>query len=255
MLDVDGTLVPYDFAALPSDAVAAAVKKAQEKVTVCVVTGREYGFIQDVLKKLHMQKGYAVVNNGAQVVELGTEKLLYERPIEPHDTDEIIKVLEEESITFYIKKNYNDRTFVNGPYKKGDVIKSASMFFASEEYPEEKIDRVFKKLSPLSAITLYKTHHSTPDAFGLNITHVKATKLHGVEVIMEKLGLKREELIGVGDSYNDFSLLMACGLKIAMGNAIDDLKAIADYVAPDVADDGVADVINKFILKENPSRL
>ena len=41
---------------------------------------------------------------------------------------------------------------------------------------------------------------------------------------------------------------MACGLKVAMGNAVDDLKAIADYIAPTVDEDGVADVINKFIL-------
>ena len=41
---------------------------------------------------------------------------------------------------------------------------------------------------------------------------------------------------------------MACGLKVAMGNAIPELKEIADYVAPSVDDDGVADVIEKFIL-------
>jgi len=250
MLDVDGTLVPYDFAAVPSDIVAKAVQKAQEKVIVCIVTGRDFGFIQGLLQKLGIQKGYAVVNNGAQVVELGSEKLLYERPIEKNDANEIIKVLREERITFYIKQNYNDRTFVNGPLKTEDVLKSASMFFASEEYPEEKIDVVFKKLSHLSAITGYKSHHSAPDAFGLNITHVNATKLHGVEVIMKTLDIKRDELIGVGDSYNDFALLMACGVKVAMGNAIPELKEIADYIAPSVRDDGVADVIYKFILNE-----
>lgn len=43
-------------------------------------------------------------------------------------------------------------------------------------------------------------------------------------------------------------LLMACGLRVAMGNAVEDLKAIADYIAPPVENDGVADVIEKFIL-------
>jgi len=41
---------------------------------------------------------------------------------------------------------------------------------------------------------------------------------------------------------------MACGLKVAMGNATEDLKEIADYIAPTVDEDGVADVIEKFVL-------
>ena len=55
-------------------------------------------------------------------------------------------------------------------------------------------------------------------------------------------------MIGVGDGYNDFPLLMACGLKVAMGNAVPELKAIADYIAPTVADDGIVDVIKTFVL-------
>lgn len=44
---------------------------------------------------------------------------------------------------------------------------------------------------------------------------------------------------------------MACGLRVAMGNAVDDLKAIADYIAPSVDDDGLAEVIEKFILSND----
>ena len=51
----------------------------------------------------------------------------------------------------------------------------------------------------------------------------------------------------VGDGYNDFPLLLAGGLKVAMGNAVSDLKKIADYIAPTVDEDGVATVIEKFL--------
>lgn len=248
MLDVDGTLVPYDFAALPSEKVAQAVKKASEKVAVCIVTGREYGFIRKVLKKLGITSGYAVVNNGANVVDIATETLLYDQPIEMNEAEKIIQVLQNHGITFHIKDDFDDRTFIEQPFGKEQELKKAYMFYVAEEYPEHDIDAVFNDLTSLSHITLYKTNHKDPNSYGLNITHGKATKLHGIEVILKQLGLKNEEIIGVGDSYNDFSLLMACGLKVAMGNAIEDLKAIADYVAPSVTEDGVADVINKFIL-------
>ena len=52
------------------------------------------------------------------------------------------------------------------------------------------------------------------------------------------------------DYRNDFPLLMASGLRVAMGNAFSDLKEIAHYIAPSVQQDGVADVIQKFVCEE-----
>lgn len=76
----------------------------------------------------------------------------------------------------------------------------------------------------------------------------QAIKQHGILEVAEMLGISTHEIIGVGDGYNDFPLLMACGLKVAMGNAVSDLKEIADYIAPTVEEDGVADVIEEFVL-------
>ena len=61
-------------------------------------------------------------------------------------------------------------------------------------------------------------------------------------------GLDPEQLIAVGDSYNDLPMLEACGLGIAMGDAPSELKSIADYVAPSVDEDGLAVAIQEFVL-------
>lgn len=55
-------------------------------------------------------------------------------------------------------------------------------------------------------------------------------------------------MIGVGDGYNDYPMLEACGLKVAMGNAVDELKVIADIVAPSIEQDGLAKVIEDYYL-------
>jgi hydroxymethylpyrimidine pyrophosphatase-like HAD family hydrolase len=55
-------------------------------------------------------------------------------------------------------------------------------------------------------------------------------------------------LLGVGDAGNDIHMLEYAGLSVAMGNAFDDIKAIADYVTHSNEEDGVAHVIEKFIL-------
>ena len=58
-------------------------------------------------------------------------------------------------------------------------------------------------------------------------------------------------MIGVGDARNDAPLLNVCGLKVAMGNADDKLKKIAHYIAPSVDEDGVAHVVERFILSSD----
>jgi hydroxymethylpyrimidine pyrophosphatase-like HAD family hydrolase len=80
------------------------------------------------------------------------------------------------------------------------------------------------------------------------ISNSLATKQHGIIEVARLLNISTKDIIGVGDGYNDFPLLLACGLKIAMGNANEELKKIADFVAPSVEEDGVATVIEKFIL-------
>jgi Cof subfamily protein (haloacid dehalogenase superfamily) len=250
MLDIDGTIIPYDYAALPSDTVANAIKKASEKIAVNFVTGKSHNAIQPILKKIGLQTGYAVVNGGAHVIDISSGNVIYEQSIEEKDARKIISILHEDNVTFYIKQaatfNYDA-----GPFKKNSVLSKAFMFYTPEMFSTKEIEKISKKLSVVSNIALHKTHHKVPHMYALNITHAKATKLHGIAVILKTLNIDRKETVGVGDSYNDFPLLMACGLKVAMGNAVEDLKAIADYIAPTVAEDGVADVINKFILGLN----
>jgi HAD superfamily hydrolase (TIGR01484 family) len=212
------------------------------------VTGRALGYTKPIIEKLGIKSGFAVVNNGGQVVNLSNDELIYDQRIDIETTNKIINIIKSQNIPFYLKDNLLDVSFMKGPYQKNSTDKPAMMFYVSEEFTTEKIDEIFRELSIFSNLALYKAHHNNPGKYGFTVTHIKATKLHGVEAVMKELKLKHEELIGVGDSYNDFPLLMACGLKVAMGNAIEDLKAIADYIAPSVTEDGAAAVIEKFVL-------
>ena len=79
-----------------------------------------------------------------------------------------------------------------------------------------------------------------------------ATKGAAVLKLGEMLGIKREEIIAIGDNGNDLSMIEACGLGVSMANGRDFLKAKAQYVTQnDNNHDGVAEVIEKFIL--NPA--
>lgn len=248
MLDVDGTTVPYDYGAVPSDAVAKAVIEAREKVLVCIVTGRSFVFIEKVLEKFAMNSGYAVVMNGAMVIDIATKKFLYEQQIALRDAVEIAEYLQSVGIPFYLKQDTFTESKAGGHFIKDTPIESPYMFFSDDSFTREQIDTIFHDLSHLNELSLHKSHHKIPDRYGFNISHVKASKLHGIEVILKETGINKEAVIAMGDGYNDFPLLMAAGLKVAMGNAVPELKEIADVIAPSVDEDGVAAIIHEYIL-------
>ncbi|CEX92611.1 HAD superfamily hydrolase [Streptococcus pneumoniae] len=85
--------------------------------------------------------------------------------------------------------------------------------------------------------------------FFLEFTEAGVTKGTSLNKLIQKLGIKREEVIAMGDSYNDQAMIEFAGLGVAMGNAPDDIKEIANYVTDTNMNDGVAKVVEKFVLK------
>lgn len=249
MLDVDGTLVPYDFAKVPSKKVVEAVGKARAKgVHVCLVTGRGYNSSLKILETLKIDGGYCVFNNGAVVMDVATKKPVYTRPIKKEDAERAIQAFGKQNVGFYLKKDMFEDAYGKGFFDPKNGFEECYMMFTESDLEYEQTEAVERELHDVSDVSVQRSHHKDEGRYGMSINHIEATKLHGIHVVEKKLGVVRKEIIGVGDSYNDFPLLMASGLKVAMGNAIDDLKEIADYVAPSVDDDGVCDVIEKFVL-------
>ena len=84
----------------------------------------------------------------------------------------------------------------------------------------------------------------------LEFTHIDATKGRAVEKLSSILGIKQDEIICIGDSYNDISMIQYAALGVAMANSPQAVKEKADYISKTNDEDGVAAVINKFILGE-----
>ena len=82
----------------------------------------------------------------------------------------------------------------------------------------------------------------------LEILSKGVTKGTGIQLIAEKLGIHKDEVICIGDSGNDIAMINYAGLGVAMGNATTQIKEVADFVTLSNEEDGVAHVINKFIL-------
>ena len=75
-----------------------------------------------------------------------------------------------------------------------------------------------------------------------------AKKSLGVEFLAKHWGLKKEEILTIGDQNNDIELLRAGGIKVAMGNGTPELKECADFITDTVQNDGFVKAVEKFVL-------
>lgn len=242
MIDCDGTLFPTGKDGFPSEKVIHAINQASKLLHVGIATQRALFSVQPTLTSLRLS-GPSIISGGAQIIDARNFQVLWEKPIDKKDFFTIMRRIKKIRGKIVIQEDDGD----DKEYKKNCIPKKVLELgvFGLEQMVAHQL---FKDLSDISTISVHQVSGWQPSQYGVAITHALATKQHGIFEVAKILNINTHEIIAIGDGYNDFPLLMACGLKVAMGNAVDDLKAIADYIAPTVEEDGVVDVINKFVI-------
>lgn len=240
--DIDGTLTPLVPNTLPSERVTHSVQKTiKNGVIFSLASGRPFSLIEYLIDHLG-DVGPCIVDNGAVIVNSKDGSVLWEAILPNDHASHILEL----SSSMSLVRVSSDAGVLENP----NIIPSASKIrkISIHDIPYDKaekiIERVCTELHDVTGVkaSSYKGNHLTDVYF----SHINATKQYAVMKLAEILGITNDEIIGIGDGYNDFPLLMACGLKVAMGNAVEDLKSIADYIAPTVEEDGLADVLEKY---------
>lgn len=248
MIDLDGTTVkPFEKTASPR--VIEAIAKVKKHLFVGVATGRRINSARPILDQLSLT-GPCILNHGCQVYDPKSGKFTHEICLTDAAIRQIYAFARAQGIEVKLMDPYATVSMT------GEEVAAFDGSFTSQRVlsaymplvPLSTVDYVVEALGKISDVNVIKLSSLTEGTIAIEITHTLATKQHGIAEVARELGLKTSEMVAVGDGYNDFPLLMACGLKFAMGNAVDELKAIADFVAPSVDDDGLAVIIEKFLL-------
>lgn len=145
----------------------------------------------------------------------------------------------------------------------GDISKAQKAYdFLYGKYGDEIPFKIVEDADArVSEIAFYKNMDSQPlkellkdfdirvydSGFALHLTDPKVDKGKGLAALCDLLGYNIENIMCVGDSENDMEFLSAGGFKVAVANASDDLKEIADYVCENKYGDGVKEAIDKFV--------
>ncbi|WP_238882200.1 sugar-phosphatase [Clostridium sp. YIM B02551] len=262
-IDMDGTLLREDKTV--SDRTKEAIKKAKELgVKVVLASGRPIEGIDQYLKELNLisEKDYVLSYNGALVLNTETRDVISSSLLYGKDVHKLYDISKKLGVNIHAFSRKNGLiTPKNSTYTEVEAkingIEINIMPFENVAADEEivkimMIDEpdilsdAIKKL-PKELYEKYTVVQSTP--YFLEFLNKDSNKGTGIEALAAHLGISKEEVICVGDAGNDHHMIEYAGLGVAMGNATNEIKDIASYVTKSNEEDGVAEVIEKFIVK------
>lgn len=258
--DIDGTILNEKCEC--SEKLRETFKKVQNLgIKIVLATGRMFMGADPVREDLGFDT--PVICYQGAMVRKGND-ILYQNAVDNSLAREIIKISREKK--FHLNLYNNDTLIVEDDNKKymEDYTKGRFTTYKTVKsfdevtlnnvskllcitYNEDEIISLQKELSKKfeGKLAIVRSHK-----YYLEFTDIKATKGNALNFLKDLWNIKKEEVFASGDQDNDYDMLQNAGVKIAMGNASDKLKSIADYICPTVHNDGLCDAIEKYVLKD-----
>lgn len=259
-VDMDGTLLKEDKTI--SDRTKKAIRGAIDKgVKVVLASGRPIEGLNRYLEELDLisPNDYVMSFNGSVIQNTETKQIISKNILTGKDLKKLYRLSKEIGVNIHaftkkgcVTPSMNEYTQVEGRIngievyeidyetisEDEDVIKV--MFIDPEPILEEAIKRI-----PASFYEEYTIVRSAP--FFLEFLNKASSKGTGIKALGDYLGIPKENIICIGDAGNDIDMIEFAGLGVAMGNAFEEVKKVADYITLTNEEEGVAHVIEKFI--------
>lgn len=286
-IDLDGTLL-NSYGEI-SQRNKTAIQKSIEKGTeVIIASGRPISSAKSYANESGANN-FMVCGNGSVLYDVKNDKIIYDKFIDRQKALEIIKICEDNSIFFNIYTetltiskaiNYNI-SFYNNENKKVPDDKKTNIKIVDniykyvEENPEVQVlkitvcdeskiifDAIIRKLREVKNVDVldlqhmarkyiqFGTEEKKVEYYYTEITSKGVDKWGAVKKLADMLEIEQSEIIAIGDNMNDKEMIENAGLGIMMGNSAPYMKEFADVVVSDNNNDGVAEALEKYIIKD-----
>ena len=266
-LDLDGTTLNND--RVISERNRKALQQASEMgVNIVIATGRPFSALPEDVFEIPAIR-YVLTSNGASITDLKEDKTFYKNCLSPLAVEKSVELLRQHDyvVECFVKGiAYIDRPYFEEVKRTGSSIRNIDYIlktrnpvdsiydFMLEHRDEiEHININFEDISEKPAmkeklLTLPETTITSSFNHNLEIGGATTSKAEALSQMGKLLGIRQVEMMAIGDSPNDMAMMLASGMPVAVGNAEEEVKAIAKYVAPSNHEDGVADAVEKFVL-------
>jgi Cof subfamily protein (haloacid dehalogenase superfamily) len=258
VVDLDGTARSRRFGITPG--VRAAIDAARARgVRVSVATGRMWRSAEPWVRALGVDPP-AILYNGGQVFDFASGRTLYERRLPAAGARaalELIRRDPEVQPHLYV----DDRVLVERPHPltdaytaddglAADVVPSFEPLLAADPRkilvigPRERIEGLQRAVLGAGL----PVHAVQSEPVYLEILPRGVSKGEALRAMLHGLRLEAQETIAIGDNWNDVEMIEAAGLGVAMGHSPEGVRARADYVCGSAEEEGVREVIERFVL-------
>jgi HAD superfamily hydrolase (TIGR01484 family) len=242
IFDLDGTAVANSADGMPSLRLIEVVNRVKENMFVAAATGRPLFSCQAVIEALQIEKP-CVIAGGTQLYDPVNKKVIWQKKIARTTVQKILDICSPYPFKIAFENPSEPLTA-----KELRATQDESVVYILG-ITKEEAEQMVRKLIHLEDLALHSAPSWEPGRISINVTNVEATKKTALGELLSRYDLKPAEVMAIGDSNNDIPLFESAGLKIAMGNATDELKQRADYITDTQENDGLAKAIEKFILK------
>lgn len=267
VMDIDGTLLDKNGVISTANREAVA-QTLQSGIKVSLSTGRATGACLKVLSELLLD-GFHIFFDGALVCNHSQSHEVYAQPINPTVLKEAIDYAAENGIPLelysadnYFAEHESWRTEIHRDFfgmgatvvpfadlwQQERIIKGGIVVSTPEE--EARVKRFGAEFKDRLNLAFARTPAYPGLAF-INVLSPGVSKGKALEALVAHLGIPMKEVMAIGDGFNDISLLTTAGMSVAMQNAPDEVKVVADYVTAGIDDSGLAAAIRRFLLQES----
>ena len=282
-IDLDGTML--NSYGVVTEHTKNVIKKVEEQgVEVVIASGRPIDSIKTIAREIE-SKNYFIAGNGAIVYDIKKDEIIYEKTMPKEKVLEIIKICEENSISYNVyteqeilatalkynvlyyhkenlKKEESKKTKINIVNDMYEYIKNKkdARFLKITICDESKavFNSIIRKLKELKEIEILEVAHMARKTikqgteeypisyYYTEISTVDVDKWKAIEFLIEKLNIGKEEVMAIGDNANDKIMIENAGLGVAMKQSTPSVIEIADEIANDNNEDGVAKILQKY---------
>ena len=262
VLDLDGTLTnnKKEITARNRETL---IRAQQAGVLLVLASGRPTYGIAPLADELQMDKfgGYILSYNGGEIIDWKSKKMLYANVLPDDVVPRLYECARQNGVAIltydeeHIVTEHPDDIYVQKEaFLNKMAVRPATDFLKEIHLPVPKCLIVAdpQKLIPIEAelsvqlqgqISVYRS-----EPYFLELVPQGIDKAQSLAVLLGKLHITRNEMVAIGDGYNDLSMIKFAGMGIAMGNAQEPVKKSADYITLTNEEDGVAVAVEKFFL-------
>lgn len=234
-----------------------AIQKAKEKgIKIIIISGRSR---MSAIQFKEFSSGYMVNCNGADIYDCENNEVLFQSVIEPKFCKDLYQIAEDEN--FVIKLDFGLSRVVNNPEYLEDyeielsenidefLMKNKVVQIAICHENLEKIEKLKEHINwntNLKVINQFIWEVNGKVMHSLHITNTGVSKGNAMVGLCKFLKIDLSQTVAIGDKANDISMLQMAGLGVAMGNATEEVKQIADFITTSNEEDGVAKVLENI---------